>query len=158
MSDLIKLNDEQKRLIEKLGVHSEKEGVAPASGRIIALLMVSPEVELSFDQIRETLNLSKSATSNALNMLLSTGKIDYITQPGERKRYFKNKIRSWREEMKNAFGHITMVSDLFEEVLEQRPADTTEFNDNLRDLIDFLRFMKEELPSLYMKWEAQRKG
>ena len=153
MSDQVKLTDEQRKLIEKIGVHSEKEGVAPASGRIMALLMVSPEVELSFDQIRETLNLSKSATSNALNMLLNTGKIDYITQPGERKRYFKNKIRSWRDEMKNAFEHITMVADLFEEVLEQRPEDTAEFNHNLREIIDFLRYMKEELPSLYRDWE-----
>ena len=92
MSEAVQLSEEQRRLIEKMGVGGEKNGMPPAPARIMALLMVSPETELTFDQVRETLNLSKSATSNAINMLLTTQKIDYITKPGDRKRYFKNKI------------------------------------------------------------------
>ncbi|HBF19956.1 MAG TPA: hypothetical protein DDW81_07640 [Cryomorphaceae bacterium] len=118
--------------------------------------MVSPETELTFDQVRETLNLSKSATSNAINMLLTTQKIDYITKPGDRKRYFKNKIGSWKEDVRSNFQNITRLADLFEEVLSLRPADTTEFNNKLREIIAFMRFMEEKLPGLYRQWEESQ--
>ena len=155
MSEAIKLTDDQKRLIERLGVYHEKSGMSPASGRIVALLTVSPVVELSFDQIRETLNLGKGATSNTINMLISMGKVDYITHSGDRKRYFRSKIGSWREAMKQSFQNITNVADLLEEVLENRPNDTEKFNKNLTEVISFMRFINNEIPALYKKWEEQ---
>lgn len=156
MSNEIKLSQEQKELIEKLGVRSERHGLPPAHSRITALLIVSPEPELTFDQIRETLNLSKSATSNALNMLLTAEKIDYITRPGDRKRYFKSKIGSWKNEMRNTFKHFVLMADLFEEALSHRPEETVEFNEKLKEIIDFMRYMEKELPVLFKKWEDSK--
>lgn len=153
MMDSVNLNDKQRLLIEKLGVNSEKEGLAPAAARVAALLLVSPDLALTFDQIRNTLNLSKSATSNALNMLLSTERIEYITQPGDRKRYFKSKLGTWRDGAKNSFHKITKTADLLEEVLNCRPQDTEDFNRNLREAISFMRFIEKRLPALYQEWE-----
>ena len=110
MENAIQLTDQQKELIERLGVLNEKEGLQPAVSRVTALLLISPDPELTFDQIRETLNLSKSATSNAINMLLSTGKIDYITKSGDRKRYFRSKITTWKEEMKSKFSTMNDIN------------------------------------------------
>lgn len=151
----IALSEVQKQLIERLGVASEKEGMPPAPARILALLMVSPVTELTFDQIREHLNLSKSATSTALNMLLNTGRIDYITQSGDRKRYFKNKIGNWRDTIKGSVKKITNSADVLEEILNTRPDSTPEFNKDLKDLISFLRFMNNNLPALYRQWEEE---
>ena len=109
-----------------------------------------------FDEIRESLNLSKSATSNAINLLMNNKQIDYITRPGERKRYFKNTIASWRTSMEDAFEKLTVGADIFEEVLKQRPAETPEFNHSLREIIDFMRFVNEEMPKLYKKWQEER--
>lgn len=157
MSEAITLTEEQKRLIERIGVFHEKGGMSPASGRVMALLTVSPAVELSFDQIRETLCLSKSATSNALNMLMNVEKVDYITHSGDRKRYFRSKISSWRQTMKETFKHFTKGADLLQEILDQRPEDTKEFNKNLGEVISFLRYMNEEIPVLFKKWDEQHK-
>jgi DNA-binding transcriptional regulator GbsR (MarR family) len=156
MSEGVQLTDQQKRLIEQLGVYYEKSGTPPAHARILALLTVSPQTELTFDQIRDTLQLSKSATSNAINMLMNTEKVDYITKTGDRKRYFKNKIGTWREEMQNSFHKITKVSDLLEEVLEQRPPETAKYNNDLKDIISFMRFINKELPEMYKKWEKSK--
>ena len=38
-------------------------------GLLVGLLLVTREPELTFEQIRETLGLSKSSTSSALNLL-----------------------------------------------------------------------------------------
>lgn len=155
MSEKIKLSEKQKNLIERLGVYHEKTGMPPAAGRIIALLTVSPKIELSFDQIRETLNLSKSATSNAINLLINLEKLDYITHSGERKRYFSSKIGSWRDSMKQSFKNITNVADTLEEVLEQRPDKTEQFNKNLAEIISFMRYINSEIPTLYKRWEEK---
>lgn len=153
----IELTNEQKELIERLGVNSEKEGMPPAPSRVLALLMVSPEIELTFDQIREVLHLSKSATSNAINMLLSMNRIDYITHSGDRKRYFKNRIGNWRANVKGSLEKITNSADLLEEILEHRPETTPVFNQDLKDIISFMRYLNRQLPTLYKNWEEENK-
>lgn len=158
MSEAVNLNEEQKRLIERLGVIHEKSGMTPASGRILALLTVSPIIELSFDQIRETLNLSKSATSNAINMLMNVEKVEYITHSGDRKRYFRSKIGSWRETIKSSFKHFQQTSDVLEEIVKQRPAETAQFNDSISDVVSFMRYLNNEIPALYKKWEEEKEN
>lgn len=157
MNHVVDLTQKQKELIERLGVFNEENGFPPAVSRILSLLLVSPEPALSFDQIRETLNLSKSACSNALNLLMTLGKVEYITKSGDRKRYFKNKITSWQKDIKEGYKKINSASDILEEVLENRPGNTTEFNQSLKNLISFMKFLRDQLPALYDKWENEHK-
>lgn len=156
MENAIRLSDQQKKLIERLGVMHEHEGLQPAVSRVMALLLVSPDTELTFDQIRETLQLSKSATSNAINMLLTTKKLEYITKTGDRKRYFRSKITNWKEDIESKFSTMNHIADIFDEILKQRPGNTVEFNKNLADIVDFIRYMNKELPNLYKTWEQSR--
>ncbi|MBK6526704.1 MAG: MarR family transcriptional regulator [Crocinitomicaceae bacterium] len=71
----VNLNATQKDLIEKLGITYENTGMSAVSARILALLLVADDPDLSFDQLRTTLGISKSATSNSLTLLINTGKI-----------------------------------------------------------------------------------
>jgi len=152
----IQMTEKQLRLIEKLGVFYEMGGMQPAAARILALLLVSDNTELTFEEIYETLHLSKSATSNALNVLLSTEKLEYITQPGERRRYFRFKIRSLKEGVQKSLEGITAYNVLLKEVLALRPENTSEFYANLEESSQFLDFIKQELPKLFQKWEASK--
>lgn len=152
----IPLTDKQLKLIEELGVLHEKGGMQPAAARILSLMMVSDKVELTFEEIYETLNLSKSATSNALNFLLSTDRAEYITKPGERKRYFRFKLRSLKEGIQQSLVGIGAFNVLLKEVLRLRPDRTGEFNASLQESSQFLDFISQELPKLYQKWEAQK--
>ena len=135
----------------------EKGGMQPAAARIISLLLVSDKVELTFDEIRETLNLSKSATSNALNLLLTTSKIDYITKPGDRKRYFRSRVTHWVENFKHRITNLKGLAGLLNEVLIQRPENTIDFNNSLRDVIGFLNYLSDKIPSIYEEWEQMKK-
>ena len=76
---MVKLTEKQKELIESFGVLQEHMGLTSAAARINSLLTIADENEITFDDIRETLNLSKSATSNALSVLLKMNNIDYKT-------------------------------------------------------------------------------
>lgn len=149
------LSEKQIELIEKIGIYFE-QNMQPAAARILALLIVGDNEAFSFDRIRETLNLSKSATSNGINFLLSVNKIDYLTKSGDRKRYFKwnpsNTITHFKEGIEKVLG----LSSLFEETLKHKQ-DKDSYNTlMLEELTDLMNFLHKEMPAIYRKWENSR--
>ena len=79
----------QKELIESIGRDNEKDGFQPVAARIMGLLMVMDKEEYTFDEIVEEMQISKSTVSNALRNLELRGVLEYVTYPGDRKRYFR---------------------------------------------------------------------
>ncbi|MBS1570754.1 MAG: MarR family transcriptional regulator [Bacteroidetes bacterium] len=152
----IKLTKDQQELIERMGVIFEGHGIAPAPARVSALLLVVPPAELPFEDISRLLNLSKSATSTALNLLLSLNRIEYTTKPGERRRYFRAKFSTWKVDVTKALEGISSMSTVYREVLAQRPKNTADFNRSLMDMVVFLEFLAKELPHVFKKWEQHR--
>lgn len=153
----IQLSDKKLKLIEELGMHFEKSGTQPAASRIFALLMISDTNELSFEEIYETLKISKSAASNAINLLIDTHRVEYITRPGERKRYFRCKVKSLNEGVQRSLDNMEVFNALLKQVLAQRSEETKEFNNGLEDVVSYLDFMRIELPALFQKWERLKK-
>ncbi|UBM59133.1 MarR family transcriptional regulator [Marinilongibacter aquaticus] len=152
MTNEISLSEKQKELIQIIGVSLEHTRFAPAEARIVALLMVAPQTEVTFDEIRDTLGISKSATSNAVNKLLLLGEVEYITKHGDRKRYFRYTVQNWKEKTKKAFQDLNSMQKIMRQVLESRPGSTTEFNQALRDQLDFMDYVMTQLPILFEKW------
>lgn len=77
-------------LIEDIGMILEyRADLAPLAARIYATLLISSNEGLTFDEIIETVQASKSTVSNNLNILLQLNYVEYFTKPGNRKRYFK---------------------------------------------------------------------
>lgn len=152
------LTEKQKVLIEKIGVVTEREGIQPAAARIIGLLYVSDKTELTFEEILQALRISKSAASNALNLLLQTKRIEYTTFTGDRKRYFRIKIANWREGFTKKMEDMTSFSQLLKEVLKERTPETVEFNKGLEELADFMTYVNNQLPGLLDSWEKNRKN
>ncbi|SDK22085.1 hypothetical protein SAMN05421823_102176 [Catalinimonas alkaloidigena] len=149
----------QEELIERVGIYFEKEAkLQPIAGRIMALLLVADQTELTFDEIQERLQISKGATSLALNLLMRMEMVEYVTKPGDRKRYFRNRLKQWREQMKQKHETMAKVKHLLKEILAIRPVETVEFNNKLAELIDFMEFMDREIPLLVQRWEKQRFG
>ena len=149
------LSQKQIELIEKIGIYFE-QNMQPAAARILAFLIVADNEASSFDRIRGTLNLSKSATSNGINFLLSVNKIDYLTKSGDRKRYFKwnpsNTISHFKEGIEKVLG----LSSLFEETLKHKQ-DKDSYNTlMLEELTDLMIFLHKEMPAIYRKWENSR--
>ena len=143
----------QKELIEELGVVLEKTNNIPVVARIFALLIVSDQPELTFDQIRELLNISKSATSNAIKILLMTNAIEYITKPQDRKRYFRSYFGHWNERVKKDLWVFDRCCCSVKKNCNATSSNTVEVNQNLKKSIRFMEFIISEVPNLYKKWE-----
>lgn len=148
----VQLTQAQKELIERMGVFYEQHGIPPMEGRIMSLLIVCDEPELTFDQIRELLVISKSATSSALNMLLLTQRVIYKTKPGDRKRYFTSNIVEWQESFTENFQKFFGVIKIMKEALDQRTPNTPEFNGQMAEFIEFIEYLSIEFPRLYLEW------
>ncbi|WP_276133951.1 GbsR/MarR family transcriptional regulator [Polluticoccus soli] len=153
----MKLSQEKLSLIEEFGVFHEQNGMQPAAGRVIALLFISDNVELTFEEIYETLHMSKSAASNAINFLLSTNRIEYITKPGERRRYFRVKAQNITDVIQRSLTGMNGFNTMLKKVLEHRPAHTKDFNNRLKEVTQFMDFLHAELPVLFQKWEQRKK-
>jgi DNA-binding transcriptional regulator GbsR (MarR family) len=150
------LKDSQKQLIEKVGVFLEKQGLSPAAARISALLVISDELELTFEDIYQKLEISKSSASTAINFLVKVQRIEYITKPGDRKRYFRSNIAHWPQDFEEKLEYMTHVKVIFQEVLDQRTKETKEFNKTIAHFISFMDFMQSELPALIEKWKKKQ--
>lgn len=151
------VTEKQRILIEQLGVFYEHEGFHPAGARVMALLLIADRNELTFDEIKDALNISKSATSTAINLLITTKRIEYFTNSGERKRYFRARIANWKNHMKEKMEGVTTMHSLMKEIIEQRPDSTPEFNASLQELYSFMSFFHKEIPSLIERWKATKK-
>jgi DNA-binding transcriptional regulator GbsR (MarR family) len=150
------LTQEQKHLIEKMGIYHEQQGFPPVTGRIMGLLYVSDRPHLSFEEIVETLNISKSATSNALQLLQQMRLIEYTTYPGDRKRYFGALLDNWHEEVVNKMESILAFSKLLRQANELRGYVNPEMNEKVLERIEFMEFLSREVPALMQKWLKER--
>lgn len=150
------LSEKQRELIEKIGVFHEHKGMQPLVGRIIGLLLVHENAEVTFEEIVEDLGVSKSAVSNALNFLQAKERIVYHTKPGDRKRYFQLKIQNWSEELEREIMEITKFKEFIDEVISERGKRNVEFNSCLKEFSSFLVFFKNEIPLLFKKFKSQQ--
>ncbi len=81
---------EQTQLIEEIGIGIEERlKLSPLASRIYALLILSSYDGLTFEEIREIIQASKSSISVNINLLTQLDYLTFYTKPGDRKRYFK---------------------------------------------------------------------
>ncbi|MEC3966685.1 transcriptional regulator [Flagellimonas halotolerans] len=79
----------KEEIIETLGLHLEKEhNLPPLAARIYAILILTDEDGITFEDCLEKRGASKSSTSTSLNLLLNMGLVTYFTKPSDRRRYF----------------------------------------------------------------------
>jgi len=146
-------------LVEKIGVFLEKYGYQPIPARIIGLLLVTEKPHLTFDEITDNLKVSKSAVSIGLNLLLGTQQIDYITLPGDRKRYFKSRIGEWRQIVTGLIGFANSIRTLLLEIIELQEGSEREDIKSLKEVVQLIDLLEKEVPRIVMEWDVkQRQG
>lgn len=114
------MDDEKSELIELFGIHFERlYNISPLGGRILATLVIDGcKSGLTFDELVEKMQASKSSVSTNLNLLLKTNKIEYITLKGDRKKYFKAAPLSQR--LKNYLTIVDGEKMLIDKLMDYR--------------------------------------
>jgi len=74
--------------VERLALALETDGFPRIAGRIFGLLMMS-NVEVSLDEIADSVGASKASASVNTRMLEDKGFIDRMSRPGDRRDYYR---------------------------------------------------------------------
>lgn len=145
----MELDVQKKNLIEELGVHLEKDNLAPLAGRIMATLILSGKKGVTFDELVCNLQAGKSTVSTHLDHLQNTKRVKYFTKPGDRKRYFiidPNLVLNVMDELLNKWENEKKLHLKIREYKQQcnkRAEETGEFQFDLEFQDDFLTFLEE---------------
>lgn len=112
--------EERHEIIEMFGVHYEQFfHIPPLAARILGTIIVDGcKSGITFEDLLEKTQASKSSISTNLNLLQKMGKINYYTIVGDRKKYFKAAPLSQRLE-----NYLTLVNNekiLIEKIINYR--------------------------------------
>ncbi|HRW63875.1 MAG TPA: helix-turn-helix domain-containing protein [Bacteroidales bacterium] len=144
----------QKELVEEIGIYFDKEGFQPIAGRVLGLLMVMDKEQFTFDEIVEELQISKSSASNILRNLEIRGDIEYITLPGDRKRYFQLKRKEAFSIIEDMEKKMIRSKELFNYALELKADKSSKnalFFNELLKMVDLLLENFEQYKKEYKK-------
>ncbi|WNM18900.1 GbsR/MarR family transcriptional regulator [Flavobacterium capsici] len=85
------MDTEKLELIELFGIHFEQQyNIPPLAARILGTLIIDGcKSGLTFEELVEKMQASKSSVSTNLNLMQKMNLINYITVTGDRKKYFK---------------------------------------------------------------------
>ncbi len=151
----LNLTEAHRALIERFGVLHEELGFSPAPGRVLGLLLASPRPELTFDEIRDALALSKSSISGAINLLLRIGSIEYRTRPGERKRYFRKSYRNWEDSLIHRMNRFFAMRQLLVEAHALHESVPERSDHEIPRMIEFLDFLENSLNAAHERWTRE---
>jgi DNA-binding transcriptional regulator GbsR (MarR family) len=144
--------------VEKMGVMLEQMGYAPVPGRIVIYLLLSEPPYRDFYQIREFLKASKSTVSNTLNLLIQQGVVNYITFSGNRKRYFQIDTNGLLKIIKEQHRQGALFNDMMKETLQERKgSEFKEFNQGLKEVVDFSAYLHRGIEQLIAEWDKGRR-
>ncbi|QGY46531.1 MarR family transcriptional regulator [Maribellus comscasis] len=144
----------QKELVESIGRMHEKDGFQPVTARIMGLLMVMDKEEYTFDEIVQEMKISKSSASTALKNLEIRGVIEYVTYPGDRKRYFRFVSGDINEMIDGIEKKMKLQLDTIEQVLELKKnpdSRNAKFLRNVKEGIHFFIKNMRKLKTEYSK-------
>ena len=146
----------QKELVEKIGRYYEKEGFQPIAGRILGLLMIMDKEQFTFDEIVSELLISKSSASNALRNLEIRGDIEYITLPGDRKRYFQLKKKNVSNIFEEFEDKMKTAKDLFHYIIELKEDKNSNNAKYMEDLIKIIQFLLKEIHAAKLQFNNSK--
>lgn len=145
----------QKELIEQIGRENEREGFQPVPARILGLLMVMDKEEYTFEEIVEEMQISKSSASTALKNLEIRGIIEYITYPGDRKRYFRfvsGEIDGLVNEMENKLKRNLIIIN---QIIDLKKDPNSRNSNFLRTISKGMEFFIKNLDELKIAYKKE---
>lgn len=142
----------QRLLIEEIGTSLDKEGFQPIAGRIFALLMVMDKEQYTFEEIVDELGISKSSASVALKNLELRKNIEYITMPGDRKRYFRIKTMDPFSLIDDFAGKMKDFKNTQEKILGLKADPNSRNSIFFRELSDMIDFFLGQMDDLKKKF------
>lgn len=135
---------EQKKLVEDIGVYFDNQGFQPIAGRIIGFLMVMDKERYSFDEIIENLQISKGSASTILRILQLRGEIEYITIPGDRKKYYQIKYKTPDHLVHEFYNKVMLYKNIICKTLNLKADDESRNSKMFQEKLEMIAILEEQ--------------
>ncbi len=142
------------RLIERLGLEAERDGLPRIAGRILGFLMAAEE-PASLEQIADALQVSRASVSTNCRLLEQIGAAEQVSLPGDRKDYYV-----LTSSFPDRFFDFTRAQSLrkieiAEEALRELHGNVEPARSRISVWRDFHAFILEELGGVEARWRAR---
>jgi DNA-binding transcriptional regulator GbsR (MarR family) len=146
-----------KEQVERIGIVCDKDGMPPLAGRMVGFFMLAEPPHKTFEELVEFLQASKSAISTTLRFLEGQGMVEYITFPGDRKRYFRLSVENWDRVILSKMDFLKAMQMRVSEVIASRSDKYPEFNNGLKAMYALYDIFLESMPKLIQLWQEKVK-
>jgi DNA-binding transcriptional regulator GbsR (MarR family) len=147
------------RFIERLGLHTETEGLPRIAGRIMALLLVERD-PCTFDDIARRLRVSRGSVSTNTRLLETLGMIERITLPGDRHDHFQLSQDRFGKLLQGYVERMGRMVHILDEAVAEIPKSNKIAHGRLSEMSRFYHFAIERTNRNLADWrtEARRSG
>lgn len=126
-------------------------GLAPVAARVFIYLLFSPDHKATFDDFVKYFEVSKSAVSNALKMLVATNMVEAKTTGGQRKRYFSTNFQRMLSEDAMA-SKFKIFYNMLDDIRISRGVED-DFASELENVSTLYKMLLVELPIIIDRWK-----
>lgn len=143
------------RFIDRLGHYFEEQGTSRSAGQIFAWMLISEEPQ-SLDDLAEALQISKGSASLGTRMWETTGFIERVSIPGDRKTYYRVHPRVSERLTEAAIVKYRELVEILEEAIEQVGDDRPNAKAKLDAFADIFRFLTKKIPEVIDEWATKQ--
>jgi DNA-binding transcriptional regulator GbsR (MarR family) len=143
--------------VERFSLAVEEEGLPRIAGRIVALLIVRGE-PLSFDDLAETLQISRGSVSTNTRLLEERGILRRVSRLGERKDLFEIGHDVHLRMLESMLRRQQRMRDLAAESRRAFPPSASRARASLKEMEDFFTTITESTERALEKLRKGRGG
>jgi DNA-binding MarR family transcriptional regulator len=145
------MDADTQRLVERAGLRFENDGLPRTAGRILALLLLSPEAR-SLDEIAAELQVSKAGVSTNTRLLERSGGIVRETRPGDRRDYLRIAEDLQLRILDHWMEGAREMTRLLRAALQERLPGGAVVRERMETLSVFFDHMLEEIGGASERW------
>ncbi len=151
------LDTARRHFAEDMGIALERAGFPRMAGRIIGILMITSDNDVSTDELARMLGASRGSLSTMTRMLIDQRIIERVGKPGERRDYFRIRAGAWTEFLRTRLREITSFHHMVENGLEMVSNRDHAAYARLQGLHEFYEFFQKEFEAMLELWEHRKK-
>jgi len=144
------------RFIESMGLAHEDDRLQRFAGRLLGLLILSPE-PVRFDHLAQRLRVSRASISTNTRLLETMGAIERVTRPGDRRDYFQvNQEPTLLQRVARRFQERKAMAEEMKRALTPDVDGNEVVSKRLERLIQFYSILSDSLSSVLTAFEDGR--
>ncbi|MGD2069278.1 MAG: MarR family transcriptional regulator [Gemmatimonadota bacterium] len=141
--------------VEGMGLAFERDGLPRIAGRLLGLLLLSPEPR-SLDDLAGTLSVSKSsASTNARLLSARLGLLRRVSVPGDRRDYYEVAERVYGNLLESSVTRLERIRSLVSRALDRDAAGSREGEVRLEQMRAFCEHVLAALHHARESWEPR---